>query len=108
MGTAPTPPLKSCPQCRDGLPQGRVAQSDAPPRKGILHHTMVALRLQQFQYKLKNGAFGAPYFLYIFLGGQVNKWAKGGGLQGWPGLYWCWMQGPCLPPPPLSSRLRGL
>ena len=52
-------------------------------RGGGLHHTMVALKLQQFQlnFKIFFGAFGTQYFLCFFVKVTVPRGgvARGGG-----------------------------
>ena len=54
QGHIPCPPLKSPPQCCDSHkvtpPQGEGG--------GGLHHTAVALKLQQLKYNLKKSFFG--------------------------------------------------
>ena len=50
-----------------------------------LHHTMVALKLQQFQYNLNNnffGAFGAEYFCQSDGRPEGLGGLQGGALQG--------------------------
>ena len=58
--TLPPAPLKSPPQCRDGSPpharRGDGHKVTVLPLGGGLHHTMVALKLQQFQGKICFGA----------------------------------------------------
>ena len=46
---------------------------------GGLHHTLVALKLQQFQYVLRKIFFGAWYFLCFFV--KVTIPPRAGGLQ---------------------------